>query len=164
MGSKLVRADPDLPHVGSAFRLDPTINNPMRETHPSRQPCTPRFASRDLPSMHGTGVLLIQLGTPDAPTADGPAPLPPPVPRRPPRHRRARLEVGWLILNLFILPCRPGALRRQVRPHLGPDRPARRCCTTRAARSRSCTNTCRHVPVAFGMQVGNPPSSPSSAR
>ena len=103
-----------------------------------------------------TGILLIQLGTPDAPT---PAALRPTsasssATRASSRCRRWK---WWLILNLFILPPPAGAVGRQVPPHLGPGHrlaaaalhpPAGRAAAAGAAR------TCRS---RFGMQVGNPP-------
>ena len=54
-----------------------------------------------------TGILLIQLGTPDAPTATALQALSPPVPLRPPRHRGPAAGSGGSILNLFILRTRP---------------------------------------------------------
>ena len=88
------------------------------------------------------GILLIQVGTPDAPTT-------------PALRRYLRQFLGdprvidlprwkwWLILNLFILPFRPAAIRRQVSPHLGPANrlaaaplhapPGRRAATAAAA-------------------------------
>jgi ferrochelatase len=102
-----------------------------------------------------TGVLLIQLGTPDAPTT--------PALRRylrqflsDPRVIEAPRLKWWFVLNLFILPFRPSQSAAKYRriwdsangsPLLYYTR--RQAVLLQAALPQ--------VPVAFGMQVGNPP-------
>jgi ferrochelatase len=101
------------------------------------------------------GVLLIQLGTPDAPTAKALRPylrqfLSDPRVIEVPRWK-------WrLILNLFILPFRPARsaakYRRIWNPHTGS--PLFHWTRQQAALLQEALPD---VPIRFGMQVGNPP-------
>jgi ferrochelatase len=113
-------------------------------------PHSPRAPAR------GLGILLIQLGTPDAPTPEA---------LRPylrqflsdPRVIENAASLKWrLILNLFILPQRPAASAAKYRriwdaatgsPLLHWTRRQTQLLQARFA----------DIPVRFGMQVGNPP-------
>src|SRR5437588_11669703 len=105
--------------------------------------------------MPATGVLLIQLGTPDAPTT-------------PALRRYLRQFLGdpgvieaprlkwWFVLNLFILPFRPAqSAARYRRIWDGVNGSPLLYYTRRQAEALQAALP--QVPVAFGMQVGNPP-------
>jgi protoporphyrin/coproporphyrin ferrochelatase len=103
----------------------------------------------------GLGILLIQLGTPDAPTA---AALRPYLRQflSDPRVIDVPPWKWWFVLNLFILPCRPAASAakyariwdpRSGSPLLHWSRRQAELLQARFA----------DVPVRFGMQIGNPP-------
>ena len=105
--------------------------------------------------MHKTGVLLIQLGTPDAPTA--------PALRRylrqflgDPRVIEVPRFKWWLILNLFVLPFRPkqSAAKYQRIWNLVTGSPLLHYTQLQTA---ALQKALPNVPVRFGMQVGNPP-------
>ena len=102
---------------------------------PSLNP-VPRYAPEP-PYTHGTapkcGILLINLGTPDAPTA--------PAVRKylreflsDPRVVEIPRPVWWLILNLFILPFRPGQSARRYAQVWTSDGSPLRAHTERQAR------------------------------
>jgi ferrochelatase len=102
-----------------------------------------------------TGVLLIQLGTPDAPTV--------PALRRylrqflsDPRVIDAPRLKWWFVLNLFVLPFRPrqSAAKYQRIWDAGTGSPLLHW--TRR-QTEELQKALLSVPVAFGMQVGNPP-------
>ena len=101
------------------------------------------------------GVLLIQLGTPDAPT------------RRAlkrylrqflgdPRVIEAPRLLWWLILNLRILPTRPRQSAAKYRRIWDPETGSPLLYHTRR-QAEALQELLPAVPVRFGMQVGNPP-------
>jgi ferrochelatase len=104
--------------------------------------------------MPETGILLVQLGTPDAPTA--------PALRRylrqflgDPRVIEAPRLTWWFVLNLFILPIRPARSAAKYRniwdPVTGSPLLHYTCRQTEALQK-----TLSGMPVRFGMIVGNP--------
>jgi protoporphyrin/coproporphyrin ferrochelatase len=102
-----------------------------------------------------TGVLLVQLGTPDAPT--------PSALRRYLRQflsDRRVIEVPripwWFILNLFILPTRPAKSAAKYRRIWHPETGSPLLHHTRL-QAGLLQKAMPGVPVAFGMQIGNPP-------
>jgi ferrochelatase len=103
------------------------------------------------------GVLLIQLGTPDAPTARALRPylrqfLSDPRVIEVPRLR-------WqLVLNLFILPLRPRQSAAKYRRIWHPETGSPLLHWTRR-QAALLQEALPQVPVRFGMQVGNPPVS-----
>ena len=104
-----------------------------------------------------TGVLLIQLGTPDAPT--------PPALRRylrqflgDPRVIEAPRLAWWLVLNLFILPVRPARSAAKYRRIWDPHTGSPLLHYTRR-QAELLQKALPEVPVRFGMQIGNPPLS-----
>jgi ferrochelatase len=104
--------------------------------------------------MRTTGVLLVQLGTPDAPTS-------------PALRRYLRQFLGdprviemprfrwWLILNLFVLPFRPSRSAAKYRRIWDPVTGSPLLHYTRL-QADALQKALPQVPVAFGMQVGNP--------
>src|SRR6266481_5184963 len=104
--------------------------------------------------MPSTGVLLIQLGTPDAPTT--------PALRRYLRQflgDRRVIEVPrwkwWFILNLFILPFRPRRSAAKYRRIWKADTGSPLLHLTRL-QTEALQQRLPEVPVRFGMQIGNP--------
>src|SRR3954454_11828712 len=105
--------------------------------------------------MPSTGVLLIQLGTPDAPT---------PRALRPylrqflgdPRVIEAPRLKWWFILNLFILPFRPKQSAAKYQRIWDPRTGSPLLHWTRR-QTEELQRLLPEVPVRFGMQVGNPP-------
>src|SRR5438309_5021711 len=102
-----------------------------------------------------TGVLRIQLGTPDAPT--------PTALRRylrqflgDPRVIEAPRLVWWLVLNLFILPTRPARSAAKYRRIWDPHTGSPLLHYTRR-QAELLQKALPEVPVRFGMQIGNPP-------
>jgi protoporphyrin/coproporphyrin ferrochelatase len=105
--------------------------------------------------MSQTGVLLIQLGTPDACT-----------PRALRRYLRQFLgdprviEVPrwkwWFILNLFILPFRPSRSAAKYQRVWNPQTGSPLLHITRL-QTEALQRSLPAIPVRFGMQVGNPP-------
>jgi ferrochelatase len=101
------------------------------------------------------GVLLVQLGTPDAPTAKALRPylrqfLSDPRVIEVPRWR-------WqIILNLFILPFRPARSAAKYRRIWDPQTGSPLLYWTRR-QAALLQEALPLVPVRFGMQVGNPP-------
>jgi ferrochelatase len=102
-----------------------------------------------------TGVLLIQLGTPDAPT--------PPALRRylrqflgDPRVIEAPRLAWWFVLNLFILPTRPARSAAKYRRIWDPSTGSPLLHYTRR-QAELLQKALPEVPVRFGMQIGNPP-------
>jgi ferrochelatase len=102
-----------------------------------------------------TGVLLIQLGTPDAPTA--------PALRRylarflaDPRVIEAPRLSWWLARNLIVLPFRPARSAAKYRLIWDPHTGSPLLHYTRL-QAEGLQRLLPDVPVAFGMQVGNPP-------
>jgi ferrochelatase len=102
-----------------------------------------------------TGILLIQLGTPDAPNV--------PALRRylrqflgDPRVIDAPRLKWWFVLNLFILPFRPrqSAVKYQRIWDTVTGSPLFHWTRRQTEELQRCFPD---VPVAFGMQVGNPP-------
>jgi ferrochelatase len=109
--------------------------------------------------MPSTGVLLIQLGTPDAPTT--------PALRRYLRQfladpRVIETPTAWqrlrwrLILNLFVLPTRPARSAAKYRRIWDPRTGSPLLHITRL-QTEALQKVLPDVPVRFGMQVGNPP-------
>src|SRR3954469_20144796 len=101
------------------------------------------------------GVLVIQLGTPDAPTT--------PALRRylrqflgDPRVIEAPRLVWWLVLNLFILPPRPARSAAKYRRIWDPRTGSPLLHYTRR-QAELLQKALPEVPVRFGMQIGNPP-------
>ncbi len=102
-----------------------------------------------------TGVLLIQLGTPDAPTA--------PALRRYLRQflgdprviEEPRLK-WWFILNFFILPRRPKQSAAKYQRIWDPEKGSPLLYLTRR-QTEALQKELPGIPVRFGMQVGNPP-------
>src|SRR5215831_7183796 len=101
-----------------------------------------------------TGVLLIQLGTPDAPTPRALRPylrqfLSDPLVIEAPRLK------WWFVLNLFILPFRPkqsaAKYQRIWDPHTGSP-----LLHWTRRQAEELQKALPDVPVSFGMQVGNP--------
>jgi protoporphyrin/coproporphyrin ferrochelatase len=101
-----------------------------------------------------TAVVLIQLGTPDAPTAKALRPylrefLGDPrvieVPRLP----------WWFILNLFILPFRPKRSAAKYQRIWDPVKGSPLLCITKA-QTEALQKVLPDVPIRFGMQIGNP--------
>src|SRR5437588_6892676 len=105
--------------------------------------------------MQATGILLIQLGTPDAPTARA---------LRPylrqflgdPRVIEAPRWQWWLILNLLILPFRPKQSAVKYRRIWDAQTGSPLLHWTRR-QAALLQEALPQVPVRFGMQVGNPP-------
>src|SRR5262245_144760 len=101
-----------------------------------------------------TGVLLIQLGTPDAPT---PRALRPYL-RQFLGDRRVietpRL-LWWFILNLFILPFRPRQSAAKYR-RIWDARTGSPLLHWTRRQAEELQKALPGVPVRFGMQVGNP--------
>ncbi|HTU88771.1 MAG TPA: ferrochelatase, partial [Gemmataceae bacterium] len=102
-----------------------------------------------------TGVLLIQLGTPDAPTA--------PALRRylrqflgDPRVIDAPRLRWWFVLNFFILPFRPRQSAAKYQRIWDAITGSPLLHWTRR-QTEELQKALPNVPVAFGMQVGNPP-------
>jgi ferrochelatase len=114
-------------------------------------PCS--FNARDNPFM-ATGVLLVQLGTPDAPTA--------PALRRYLRQFLSDPRVielprwKWrIILNCFVLPFRPSRSAAKYRRIWDPLTGSPLLHHTRE-QTKALQRLMPNTPVAFGMQVGNP--------
>src|SRR6516165_2817467 len=104
--------------------------------------------------MRSTGVLLIQLGTPDAPTAAALRPylrqfLSDPRVIEVPRFK------WWLILNLFILPFRPRQSAAKYAHIWDPITGSPLLHHTRL-QTEALHKPLHDVPVAFGMQIVNP--------
>src|SRR5690349_15639383 len=102
-----------------------------------------------------TGILLIQLGTPDAPTAEALRPylrqfLGDPRVIDVPRWK-------WrLILNLFILPTRPARSAAKYARIWHPQHGSPLLYWTRR-QTEELQRRFGETPVRYGMQVGNPP-------
>jgi ferrochelatase len=104
------------------------------------------------------GVLLVQLGTPDAPTV--------PALRRylrqflsDPRVIEAPRLLWWFVLHLRILPARPresAAKYQRIWDRWGPETGSPLLHLTRL-QTEALQRALPEVPVRFGMQVGNPP-------
>src|SRR5437016_3494041 len=104
--------------------------------------------------MPTTGVLLIQLGTPDAPTT--------PALRRylrqflsDPRVIEAPRLTWWFVLNLFILPTRPAESAAKYQRIWDPATGSPLLHITRL-QTEALQCALPDVPVRFGMQIGNP--------
>jgi ferrochelatase len=105
--------------------------------------------------MARTGILLIQLGTPDAPTT--------PALRRylrqfltDPRVIEAPRLLWWFILNLRILPLRPQQSAAKYQRIWDPATGSPLLHITRL-QTGALQRLLPAIPVRFGMQVGNPP-------
>jgi ferrochelatase len=101
-----------------------------------------------------TGVLLIQLGTPDAPTA--------PALRRylrqflgDPRVIESAF-VRWVVVPLFVLPTRPARSAAKYR-RIWDDRTGSPLLHYTRRQAELLQEALPDVPVRFGMQIGNPP-------
>jgi ferrochelatase len=109
--------------------------------------------------VRGLGILLIQLGTPDAPT---PAALRPYL-RQFLSDRRVienAASLKWrLILNLFILRTRPAASAEKYRRIWDAATGSPLLHWTRR-QTELLQARFPGIPVRFGMQVGNPPLAP----
>lgn len=102
-----------------------------------------------------TGVLLIQLGTPDAPTAQALRPYLRQFLSDPRVIEFPRLP-WWLILNLFILPRRPKQSAEKYARIWHPETGSPLLHYTQR-QTEELQKLLPAVPVAFGMQIGNPP-------
>jgi ferrochelatase len=107
--------------------------------------------------MRKTGVLLMQLGTPDAPTSG--------ALRRylrqflgDPRVIEAPRLLWWLVLNLSILPRRPKQSAAKYRRIWDPQTGSPLLHITRL-QTEALQRLFPNLPVRFGMQVGNPPAA-----
>src|ERR1700676_4598127 len=105
--------------------------------------------------MSKTAVLLIQLGTPDAPTT--------PALRRylrqflgDPRVIETPRLLWWFVLNLLILPRRPRQSAAKYQRIWEPVHGSPLLHWTRR-QTEMLQKALPAVPVRFGMQVGNPP-------
>jgi ferrochelatase len=105
--------------------------------------------------MSSTGVLLLQLGTPDAPTT--------PALRRylrqflgDPRVIEAPRLLWWFILNLRILPTRPAQSAEKYRRIWDPKTGSPLLYITQL-QTAALQHLLPQVPVRFAMQIGNPP-------
>jgi len=105
--------------------------------------------------MRSTGILLIQLGTPDAPTT--------PALRRylrqflgDPRVIEYPRFAWWLILNCFILPTRPKRSAAKYQRIWDSQTGSPLLHLTRR-QTEELQRLLPDVPVRFGMQIGNPP-------
>jgi ferrochelatase len=101
------------------------------------------------------GVLLIQLGTPDAPTV--------PALRRylrqflsDPRVIEAPRWLWWFVLNFRILPTRPAQSATKYQRIWDPQTGSPLLHYTRL-QSEALQRVLPELPVRFGMQIGNPP-------
>jgi ferrochelatase len=101
------------------------------------------------------GVLLIQLGTPDAPTA---AALRPYLRQflGDPRVIEVPRWKWWFVLNLFILPFRPARSAAKYR-RIWNDKTGSPLLHYTRLQTDLLQKALPQVPVRFGMQVGNPP-------
>jgi protoporphyrin/coproporphyrin ferrochelatase len=101
------------------------------------------------------GVLLVQLGTPDAPT---PQALRPYLRQflNDPRVIEAPRLAWWFVLNLLILPRRPRQSAAKYRRIWNPQTGSPLLHWTRE-QTRGLQALLPHLPVRFGMQIGNPP-------
>ncbi|MFO0879552.1 MAG: ferrochelatase [Gemmataceae bacterium] len=102
-----------------------------------------------------TGVLLIQLGTPDAPTGKALRPYLRQFLNDPRVIEYPRLP-WWLILNLFILPTRPAKSAEKYARIWDPTTGSPLLHYTRR-QTEELQKLFPSLPVAFGMQIGNPP-------
>ena len=105
--------------------------------------------------MSSAAVLLVQLGTPDEPTA--------PALRRylrqflgDPRVIEVPRFKWWLILNLFILPFRPARSAAKYR-RIWNDKTGSPLLHITKLQTEALQKALPNVPVRFGMQIGNPP-------
>jgi ferrochelatase len=105
--------------------------------------------------MPSTGVLLVQLGTPDAPTV--------PALRRylrqflgDPRVIEAPRWLWWFILNFRVLPTRPKESAAKYQRIWDPQTGSPLLHLTRL-QTEALQRALPEVPVRFGMQIGNPP-------
>src|SRR5436189_98969 len=107
------------------------------------------------PRHRGLGILIVQLGTPDAPTAEALRPYL----RKFLSDPRVIEVPAWkwrIILNLFILPRRPAQSAAKYARIWDPLTGSPLMHWTK--RQTSLVQQCfPDVPVRFGMQVGNPP-------
>jgi ferrochelatase len=104
--------------------------------------------------MPSPAVLLIQLGTPDAPTS--------PALRRylrqflgDPRVIEAPRLQWWFILNLFILPFRPARSAAKYR-RIWDEKEGSPLLYLTRRQTEALQQQMPNIPVRFGMQVGNP--------
>src|SRR6267142_4001671 len=105
--------------------------------------------------MSSCGVLLVQLGTPNAPTA---AALRPYLRQflSDPRVIEAPRLLWWLILNLSILPRRPAQSAAKYQRIWDPQSGSPLLHITRL-QTEALQRALPQVAVRFGMQIGNPP-------
>src|SRR5262245_58446356 len=105
--------------------------------------------------MPATGVLLLQLGTPDAPTTRA---LRPYLRRflSNPRVIEVPRWKWWFVLNLFILPFRPAQSAAKYRRIWDPVTGSPLLHLTRL-QTEALQKALPQVPVRFGMELGRPP-------
>jgi len=102
-----------------------------------------------------TAVVLIQLGTPDAPTAKALKPYLREFLGDPRVIEAPRLP-WWFILNFFILPFRPKQSAAKYQRIWDPKKGSPLLYITQA-QTEALQKELPQVPVRFGMQIGNPP-------
>jgi ferrochelatase len=112
--------------------------------------------------MPETGVLLVQLGTPDAPTAAALRPYLRQFLSDPRVIEVPRLK-WWFVLNLFILPFRPARSADKYRRIWHPVTGSPLLHYTRL-QAEALQKALPGVPVRFGMMIGNPPAGEVIAR
>src|SRR5215210_7113299 len=104
--------------------------------------------------MPKTAILLIQLGTPDAPTPQALRPYLRQFLGDPRVIEYPRLA-WWFLLNLFILPFRPARSAAKYR-RIWDDRTGSPLLHYTRRQAEELQKLFPEVPVRFGMQVGNP--------
>ena len=119
-------------------------------------------ASRPTARASLTGILLIQLGTPDAPTARA---LKPYLRQflADPRVIEAPRLLWWFVLNLLILPRRPRQSAAKYQRIWDPAHGSPLLYWTRR-QAELLQRDIPDVPVRFGMQIGNPPLAAEVSR
>lgn len=133
------------------------VGDAIRSAPPTGASVAPDDGARPPRSVSDTGVavLLVQLGTPDAPTAGA---------LRPylrqflgdPRVIEVPKPVWWVILNLAILPFRPAKSAEKYRRIWDATTGSPLLHYTRR-QTEELQHLFPDVPVRFGMQIGNPP-------
>jgi ferrochelatase len=127
---------------------DAVVNTPLDVATPTLTAQQPTVAA-------DVAVLLVQLGTPDAPTATA---------LRPylrqflgdPRVIEVPAALWFFILNFFILPFRPAKSAEKYRRVWHPETGSPLLHYTRR-QTEALQRLLPNVPVRFGMQIGNPP-------
>src|SRR5262245_57503894 len=103
-----------------------------------------------------TAVLVVQLGTPDAPTTPALRTYLRQFLSDPRVIEHAESWRWWFVLNFFILPTRPAQSAAKYRRIWDPQTGSPLLHITRL-QTEALQRLLPNVPVRFGMQVGNPP-------